>query len=72
MTNCADNQEKNPPSLQRLALEFVRPDMVLARDVYDEDGTIMLSAGTALTDRLIARLQKWEILSVFVRNPRIE
>lgn len=72
MTNCADNLEKNPPSLQRLALEFVRPDMVLARDVYDEDGTIMLSAGTALTDRLIARLQKWEILSVFVRNPRIE
>ena len=72
MTNCADNLEKNPPSLQRLALEFVRPDMVLARDVYDEDGTIMLSAGTALTDRLIARLQKWEILSVFVRNPRVE
>lgn len=72
MKNPANDSEKKPPSMQRLALEFVRPDMVLARDVYDEDGTIMLSAGTALTERLIARLCKWEILSVFVRNPRIE
>lgn len=72
MTNDTDNQKKNPPSLQRLALEFIRPDMVLARDVYDEDGTIMLSAGTVLTERLIARLQSREILSAFVRNPRIE
>ena len=45
MTNCADNQEKNPPSLQRLALEFVRPDMVLARDVYDEDGQSVCRPG---------------------------
>ena len=59
-------------SMQRLALEFARPSMVLARDVYDEDGTIMVAAGSALTDRLITRLQNWEIKSVFVRNPRIE
>ncbi len=72
MTNHTDESERNQASMQRLALEFVRPDMVLARDVYDEDGTIMLSNGTVLTDRLIERLQKWEILSVFVRNPRIE
>lgn len=72
MKNPVDNGERKPTSMQRLALEFVKPDMVLARDVYDEDGTIMLSAGTTLTDRLIARLNKWEILSVFVRNPRIE
>ena len=58
--------------MQRMALEFVRSDMILARDVYDEDGTIMLSTGTVLTERLIERLKKWEILSVFVRNPRIE
>ena len=42
--------------MQRLALEFVRPKMVLARDVYDQDGTIMVSAGTALTDSLLTRL----------------
>jgi len=58
--------------MQRLALEFVRPKMVLARDVYDQDGTIMVSAGTALTDSLLTRLNKWEIRSVFIRNPRIE
>lgn len=43
-------------SMHRLALEFARPSMVLAQDVYDEDGTIMVSAGSALTDRLITRL----------------
>ena len=72
MTNCGSDQTKAPPSPQRLALAFVRPGMVLARDVYDEDGTIMLSAGTVLTERLITRLEKRQILSVFVRNPRIE
>ena len=72
MTNLTDASERKQASMQRLALEFIRPEMVLARDVYDEDGTIMLSSGTLLTERLIERLQKWEILSVFVRNPRIE
>lgn len=64
--------ERNPAPMQRIALEFVRPNMVLARDVYDEDGTIMVAAGTVLTERLIARLKKWDIISVFVLNPLIE
>lgn len=67
----ADLQERTPIPMQRLAIEFIRPDMVLARDVYDSDGTIMVSAGTKLTERLISRLLKWEILSVFIANPRI-
>lgn len=58
--------------MQRLALDFVRPNMVLARDVYDEDGTIMVAAGAKLTDRMIARLQSRETSSVFVSNPRIQ
>lgn len=58
--------------MQRLALDFVRPDMILARDVYDQDGAIMVAAGTKLTERLLARLRSREIGSVFVRNPRIK
>jgi HD-GYP domain-containing protein (c-di-GMP phosphodiesterase class II) len=58
--------------MQRIALEFVKPGMVLARDVYDEDGTIMVSGGISLTEQMIIRLLRREILSVFVRNPRIE
>ncbi|MHC1761562.1 MAG: HD-GYP domain-containing protein [Negativicutes bacterium] len=64
--------ERQSPSMQRLALEFVRPAMILARDVYDENGTIMVAAGSTLTERLITRLQNWEIKSVFICNPRIE
>ena len=63
--------ERNQEPMQRLALDFVRPDMVLARDVYDQDGTIMVATGARLTDRLITRLRNREIGSVFVRNPRI-
>lgn len=58
--------------MQRLSLEFVRPDMILARDVYDQDGAIMIAADAKLTDRLIDRLRSREIASVFVRNPRIQ
>jgi HD-GYP domain-containing protein (c-di-GMP phosphodiesterase class II) len=72
MTNRGSEQTNIPPSPQRLALDFIRPGMSLARDVYDEDGTIMLSAGMVLTERLISRLEKRQILSVFIRNPRIE
>jgi len=71
MNLSADTTERKPISMQRLALAFVCPNMVLARDVYDQDGTIMVSAGTALTERLIALLKNWEILSVFVCNPQI-
>ena len=72
MKSSGDAQEKKPEAMQRLALALVQPGMVLARDVYDQEGTIMVSAGTALTERLISRLGHREILSVFVRNPRIE
>ena len=71
MNSANDAAKRNIPSMQRLALDFVEPGMVLARDVYDEDGTIMVSAGTALTERLLARLKKWEIRSAFIQNPRI-
>jgi HD-GYP domain-containing protein (c-di-GMP phosphodiesterase class II) len=58
--------------MQRLALEFARPQMLLARDVYAQDGTIMISAGTFLTEKLISRLLNREISSVFVENFNIE
>ena len=72
MSMSDETTEKKPLSMQRLALEFVRPNMLLARDVYDQDGTIIIAAETSLTERLIQRLKNWEILSVFVRNPLIE
>ena len=59
------------PSMQRLSLQLVTPGMTIARDIYDFDGTTMLSAGTVLTERMIVRLRQREILSVFIRNPQI-
>ena len=72
MNSLTERAERKAASMQRIALEFVKPGMVLARDVYDEDGTIMVSGGISLTEQMIIRLLRREILSVFVRNPRIE
>ena len=70
--NSAKKSENRPvPSMQRLALEFIQPGMMLARDIYDEGGTIMVSAGAILTDRLLSRLRNWEIRSAVIQNPRI-
>jgi putative nucleotidyltransferase with HDIG domain len=70
--NSAQEPENRPvPAMQRLALESIQPGMTLARDIYDEDGTIMVSAGTVLTDRLLSRLRNWEIRSAFIQNPRV-
>lgn len=71
MNNRAEASERKTASMQRIALERGQPGMILARDVYDEDGTIMVSAGAELTVQMIARLKRRDILSVFVRDPRI-
>ena len=71
MSSAKKSENRPVPSMQRLALEFIQPGMMLARDIYDEGGTIMVSAGAILTDRLLSRLRNWEIRSAVIQNPRI-
>ena len=65
MTNRGSAQTNNPPSLQRLALAFVRPGMALARDVYDEDGTVIgeYFADLFVDGRLIVELKACRALA---------
>jgi HD-GYP domain-containing protein (c-di-GMP phosphodiesterase class II) len=44
------------------------PGMVLARDVFDESYTLLLSKGTTLTVEMVERLQKFESTDFFVRD----
>lgn len=71
MNNLAKSSEQKAASIQRIALQLSQPGMILAREVYDEDGNIMVAAGAELTGQMILRLKTRGILSAFVRNPLI-
>jgi putative nucleotidyltransferase with HDIG domain len=55
----------------RLALEYLQPGMQVGREIYGEDGRVILAAGATLTEKYIDVLKKWEIMSVYIRNPII-
>jgi hypothetical protein len=49
---------------KRVTLEQLRPDMVLATDVADNAGRLLLPAGTALTEKHVRYCQMWGILEL--------
>lgn len=56
----------------RIALEFVRPGMELGKDLHGINGRIVLAAGVKLTESHIEHLYKWDVASVFIKNPLLE
>lgn len=56
----------------RLALDYVKPGMILARDIYGTDGQVVLTAGVTLSDKYLAHLRQWKITSVFVTAAALE
>jgi hypothetical protein len=47
---------------KRVTLEQLRPDMVLAAEIVDGAGRLLLPAGTALTEKHIRYCQMWGIV----------
>jgi putative nucleotidyltransferase with HDIG domain len=58
--------------LFRLAIEFIKPGMILARNVYDVDGRVILAAGATLSPRYINILAKWGIETLYIDDPTLE
>ncbi len=56
----------------RLALEYIRPGTVLAKEVYDIDGRTLLAAGATLTERNLGVLRQRGVVYLFVLNPQIQ
>lgn len=56
----------------RIALEYLRPGMMLGRDIYGTDSRIILAAGVTLNEKYIEHLRKWNVVSVHIKNPLIE
>jgi hypothetical protein len=50
----------------RLGLDNLRPEMVLAADIVDGMGRLLLPSGTALTDKHLRYCQMWGVLDAEV------
>lgn len=55
----------------RMAIEYLEPGMRLGREICGEDGRVILAAGATLSEKYIEVLKKWQIMSVYVKNPLI-
>ena len=56
----------------RLAIEYIRPGMELARDIYGKEGQTVLCAGVKLSTRHLDILNKWEVGSAYIVDPLFE
>ncbi len=54
--------------MQKIRVSELKAGMVLARDVINESGMVLLSEGTTLTDSLIARLGRMDLSHVSVEG----
>jgi hypothetical protein len=51
-----------------MQLDQVTEGMLLARDVRDPNGAILMRAGAAMTERYIKALKAWGILEVAIQS----
>lgn len=51
-----------------LSLDAINPGMVLASDVKDRNGRVLLSAGSEITERHLRIFKMWGILTVQVHG----
>jgi hypothetical protein len=54
--------------MQRLPINLLEPDMVVAKEVVNDKGIVLVSEGTALTEKLIFRLENMGIKKVMVKG----
>jgi hypothetical protein len=52
----------------RVALEQLRPDMVLEADLTDQNGRLLLAAGTALTEKHLRYCQMWGVTEAAIEG----
>ena len=54
--------------MQRIPLKLAQPGMVLAKEAVTPEGQVLCGAGTALTQEILARLAKQEVLTLTVEG----
>lgn len=54
--------------MRRILIEDLKPDMMVARAIYNSEGRILLHSGIVLTDSYISRLKDLSIMSVYIKD----
>jgi len=54
--------------VQRIPLSELKAGMVVAKSITNESGMVLLSKGTALTDSLIARLERMDLSHISIEG----
>ena len=54
--------------MKRLSITQLVPGMTVAEDVYDLNHELLIQNGTVLTDKLIPKLDLYDILTIFAED----
>ncbi len=54
--------------MQKLPVKLITPGMILARDILNEKGIALASAGTEISDKLLFRMENMRIRHAFVKG----
>ncbi|HMK59640.1 MAG TPA: hypothetical protein VK452_00670 [Dissulfurispiraceae bacterium] len=54
--------------MQRMPISGLKTGMVVAKAITNDSGMVLLSEGTALTDGLIARLNRMDLQSIWIEG----
>jgi HD-GYP domain-containing protein (c-di-GMP phosphodiesterase class II) len=58
--------------MRMMPVSFCRPGMRLAKNVYADDGVVLLAEGVELTDKLIKKLEQYGTNFLYIHDPRTE
>lgn len=54
--------------MRLVPIECVRPNVVLAKSIYDNNGMIMLKKGAVLNSQVISKIQELDIWSIYIED----
>ena len=58
--------------MQRIPIKLAKEGMVLAKEAVTPEGQVLCGAGTALTDEIITRLSRQEVLTLTVEGHPVQ
>lgn len=56
------------PASEPVGVDDLQAGMILAEDVFDQQGRMLMPVGTELTDRHLRACQLWGIMSIRIRS----
>lgn len=65
-------EDKGAFTLRQIRLTDVRPGMILARNLFNRKGHILLASGVMLTQEYLHKLRRLKVKNLFIQDPRYD